>query len=113
MLARACESVESLFLFENDDGCLERALTDPIDRKAWLTISLVAFRVVVDEYRQVVGFDNFLRLRLKVREAFGTALETGLATARTANPRHDAESMVSGDASTQLTRWWAERSMGW
>ena len=112
MLARACESAKPFSPFEDKGVCSESELTDPIDRKAWLTISRVAFRVVVDEYRQVAGFDNFLRLQLKVREAFGTALETGLATARTANPRHDAESMISGGASTQLTRWWAERSMG-
>lgn len=58
---------------------------------------------VVDEYRKVVVFDNLLRLRLRrVGEVLGTALETRLATARSASPRHGAESMILGAASTRI-----------
>jgi hypothetical protein len=73
---------------------LEREPTDPMDRKAWLTISLVTFPEE-DEYRTVGVFDSLLRLRLRrIREVLGTALATGLA--RSASPRHGAASMMSG-----------------
>lgn len=85
----------ALDLFQGEKQ-LEREPTDPIDRKAWLTISLVTFPEV-DEYRMAVVLENLLRLRLRrIRDVLGTALETGLA--RSASLRHGAVSMISGAA---------------
>lgn len=97
MLARPGESFTP---FEGKGWYLEWKPTDPIERTAWLTISLVIF-LAVDEYREVVVLDNLLRLRLRrIWEVMGAVTETRLATARIASPRPSAGSMVSRVAST-------------
>lgn len=105
MLVWLGESAEPFTSFEEKGRYLGREPTDPMDSKVWRTSALVAF-LAVDEYRTVVGLDNLLRLRSRrVREVLGTAIETRLGTARSASPRHGAESMISGGAAERLIGW--------